>query len=205
MIPGWETEEGQHNLVEKGYDVGNVTTRSRRDSREQNSKSRRSMVEGSCKASNRCASSQPSSSGVYEVPNAVARDKGCSSAVWREEEAKNISFSKRRGTNTSRDSDTFCVRVTRKARTFSFECCEPIIWHTNPSQIPMHQRVRYVVRKIQPTGHSTMPPRTGGHSTLYWGNFFAWIDPKYLAIAHYFYLRLVIEALNYGKTKEILS
>jgi hypothetical protein len=27
MTPGWETEEGQHNIVEKEYDVGNVTTR----------------------------------------------------------------------------------------------------------------------------------------------------------------------------------
>jgi hypothetical protein len=78
-------------------------------------------MEGSCKASNRCASSQPGSSGVYEVPNAIARDKRCSSAVWREEEAKNLSVSKRPGTNTSRDSDTFCVRDIRMARNFSFE------------------------------------------------------------------------------------
>jgi hypothetical protein len=28
MTPGWETEEGQHNLVETEYDVENVTTRS---------------------------------------------------------------------------------------------------------------------------------------------------------------------------------
>jgi hypothetical protein len=100
MTPGWETEEGQHNLVEKEYDVGNVTTRSVSGEILESRTVRADVVwwKGAAKLIIDAHVVNPAAVEYMKFPTLsyVIRDTAAlyGGAVWRKEEVKNLSVSK---------------------------------------------------------------------------------------------------------------